>query len=368
MEESTFSETFRLAPDLHQESWDPRIIIALFEIGSISLFFWSSLLSLKKTSNQLSEQVTAQNFENVLNKIEGILKNMTGFEKTTEEKDSFEDTSVSDDVLELKEKIKGLDEINKRLFKNLLGSLYPEEFLNVKNQEKIFENSNSKDMVQVFARDLVKHSEEKRALSETQLSIEKAKNRLLHAQENIKLRNNMEQLLQKAEHWSEQHTELSGLIKSYQESQQALKELFENHGIHFQTQPNNKVSSSRKMAEQVRKLEHDTYSLHLTAALLENECQILQKRIGILNELHHENDRTQTDYKQGQKEQKPSEAEKVRTHKQKTKEMEGTLSKGDNFYRKLDICHSKKSRNNQLNFRIARRGLVREKRSASRPR
>ncbi|KAM9253048.1 spermatogenic leucine zipper protein 1 [Dugong dugon] len=368
MEAPTLPATFRLAPDLHQESWDPRMIIALFEIGSVSLFFWSSLLSLKKNSNQISEQLTAQKFENALNKIEGILKNITGFEKTTDAKLSFEDTNVSDDVSELKEKIRQLDKINKTLFENLLASLGPEKFQDAKKQEKILENQNGKDKVH-FARDLVNHSEEKRALNETQLSQEKAKYGLLHAEEeNIKLRNNMEQLLQKAEHWSKQHTELSGLIKLYQKSQHDIKELLENNRVHFQTQPNNKVSANHEMEEQVRKLEHDTYSLHLTAALLENECQILQQRVGILNELHHEKERALTDDEQGKKEQKPSEVEKVGTHKQKMKEMEGTFQKRDNFYIRLDVCRNKKARNNWFNSHIARRGLVGKKRSASRPR
>ncbi|XP_049722731.1 spermatogenic leucine zipper protein 1 [Elephas maximus indicus] len=368
MEAPTLPETFRLPPDLHQESWDPRMIIALFEIGSISLFFWSSLLSLKKNSNQISEQLTAQKFEKVLNKIEGILKNITGFEKTTDAIVSFEDTTVSDDASELKEKIRKLDQINKTLFKNLLTSLDPEKFQSAKKQEKILENQNSEDTVH-FARDLVNHSEEKRALNETQPSKEKAKYGLLHAQEeNIKLRNNMEQLLQKAEHWSKQHTELSGLIKSYQKSQHDIRELLENNGVHFQIQPNNKMSANYEMEEQVRKLQHDTYSLHLTAALLENECQILQQRVGILNQLHYEKERAQTDNEQGKKEKKPSEAEKVGTHKQRMKQMEGTLQKRDNFYIRLDVCRNKKAHNNWFNSRIARRGLVGKKRSASRPR
>ncbi|XP_006875258.1 PREDICTED: spermatogenic leucine zipper protein 1 [Chrysochloris asiatica] len=365
MEAPTLPETFRYTPALHQESWDPTMIIALFEIGSVSLFFWSSLLPLKRNSNQVSEQLMTQKLENVLNRIEGILKNMTSFRKTTDGEESLGDINASDDVLDLKEKIRALDKINKTLFKNLLASLEPEKF---QNEKKILENQNSEDTAQGFTRDFANHSDGKEVINETKISKEKAKYGLLHDQEeNIKLRNNMEQLLQKAEHWSEQHTELSELIKSYQKSQHDKREL-KNDGVHFQIQPHNKLSTNQEMEEQVRKLEHDTYSLHLTAALLENECQILQQRMEILNELHHKKERDQIDYEQGKKDQKLQEAEKVGIHRQRMRDMEGAFQKIEKFYIRLDVCSNTKARNNRFNTCIAKRGLTGKKRSASRSR
>ncbi|XP_006889948.1 PREDICTED: spermatogenic leucine zipper protein 1 [Elephantulus edwardii] len=364
METPTLSETLRLAPDLPQESWDRRMVIALFEIGSISLFFWSSLLSLKN-SNQIAEQLTTQNFENVLNRIKHVLQNMTGFEKTTVSKGSLEGTSVPEDVSNLKEKIRGLEKINKALCRNVLSSLDSEKFQDAKKQEKIFENHNSKDMPQIFARDLANHSEGKRTYNEIEICKEKPKYGL-HQEENIKFRNSMEKLLQKAEHWSEEHSELSGLIKSYQQSQHDLREFLGKNEVHVQDKPR-KVSVNDEMEKQVKKLEQNTYSLQLTAALLENECQNLQQRLGLLNELQ-EKQRIQTGYAQRKKEQTPSEAKKpVETYRQKLMEMASTPQKGDSCHVRLDVFRNRKAHNNLLNSCIARRGRGAKKRSASRP-
>ncbi|XP_008587241.1 PREDICTED: spermatogenic leucine zipper protein 1 [Galeopterus variegatus] len=371
----TFSKTLDPTPAAHQESLDPRIIVALFEIGSLPPLCWDSLPSPKNSSHQVTEQDTAQKFENLLKEIKDILKNVAGFgEQITEAKESFEEIYISGDVSELKEKIRELGKINKMLLKNVLISLDPEKEQNAKKQKmsgKHLENQNSKNM-EVLRKDVVNHSEEKRAPNETQLNEEKAKYGFLPVQEeSIKLRNNMEQLLQEAEHWSKQHTELSELIKLYQKSQKDAQETLENNGDYFQTQPNNEVSGRHELEEQVRKLSHDTYSLHLIAALLENECQILQQRVEILKELQHQKEQTlqekpiQINYEQNKKEQEPSEAEKAENYKQSIQETEGTFQKKDGFYRSLDACLNKKARNNWFNTRIARRARMGKKRPSS---
>ncbi|XP_075399178.1 spermatogenic leucine zipper protein 1 [Tenrec ecaudatus] len=368
MEALTLSETVRLPPDLPQECWDPRMIIALFEIGSISLLFWGSLFSLKKNSSQASEQLTTQSFENVLSKIEDILRNMTGLEKTTGTNESLEDTQASDDdVLDLEEKLRGLDKINKTLFKSLLATLDAEKFQSAKNQENIPENQDSTDVVPIFTVELVDHAEEEKALGGTKVSENKTKCGLPHNQEkNLQLRDSMEQLLQKAESWSEQHSELSGLIKSYQKSQHDIRELFKNKEVRFEIPSNDNVSTTHEMEEQVRELEHETHSLHLTAALLENECQILQHRVGLLNKLHLNKERAKTEEDKDQEEQKPAEAGQAITLKQKPKDVEVTRQKSHNFSTWLDVGHNKKARNNRLNIHIAKRGLLGRKRSANR--
>ncbi|XP_058380855.1 spermatogenic leucine zipper protein 1 [Diceros bicornis minor] len=373
MEVPALSETLKPTDDVNQESPEPRIIIALFDIGSLPPVSWGSLPSLKSGGHQATEEQTAKNFENLLKEMKNILKNVTGYEeKITEAKESFEETAISEDVLELKEKIRGLDEINRALSKNLLGSLDLEKEQNTKKQEMILKNQNSKDTVQGFARDLVNRSEEIRALDEIQLSKEKAKSSFPHAQEkNMKLRNSMEQLLQEAEHWSVQHTELSELIKLYQKSQKDIRETLASSGIHFQTQLNNELSAKCELEEQVRKLKHDTYSLRLIAALLENECQILQQRVELLKELHHQKEGARQEkpvqiiHEQDKKEPKLLEAKKVEIHKQKMQETEGAFQKRDQFYRSLDACRNKKARNNWFNIHIARRALVGKKRPGS---
>lgn len=252
------------------------------------------------------------------------------------------------------------------LLKNLLGTLDLEREQNAKKQEMILEDQNCKDTVQGLSRDLAHCSIGKRSLNETQLSKDKAQKRLPHVQEeNIKLRNNMVQLIQEAEHWSVQHFELSELIKSYQKSQKDLRETVKNNGVIFQTQPNNDVLAEHELEEQVRRLKHDTYSLHLIAALLENECQIVQQIIELFKELHHQKERAvqekpiRINYEQ---DENLSEAERVEMCKHKMEDTVGTVKKTDKFYRSLDVCHNKKAHNNCFNTQVARRTLG-EKRS-----
>ncbi|KAK2509464.1 hypothetical protein MC885_014802 [Smutsia gigantea] len=263
----------RPSPDFNQEPLDPQIIITFIETGAHSPVSWGSLPSLKNSRHQETEQQTAQKFENLLKEMKDVIKDVMSYEEITEAKESFEETSMSEDVSELKEKTRGLQKINKVLLKNLFGTLDLEREQNAEKQEMMLEDQNYKNTVQGFARDLANCSLGKRALNETQPSKDKAQKRFPHVQEeNIKLRNNMEQLLQEAEHWSVQHCELSELIKSYQKSQKDLTETVKNNGVIFQTQPDNDVLAEYELEEQVRRLKHDTYALQLTAALLENEC------------------------------------------------------------------------------------------------
>uniref|UniRef100_A0A8D0UBK3 Spermatogenic leucine zipper 1 n=1 Tax=Sus scrofa TaxID=9823 RepID=A0A8D0UBK3_PIG len=370
MEVPTPSQTLK-PPNLKAESLDPKVVIALFEIGSLPPVSCSPLPSPPNSNHEATEQRIARKFDDLLKEIKDIVQNMTSYEeKVKETKESWEETSISEDVSELKEKIRGLGKINETLLKKLLGSLDLEKE-NAKKQEMMSEKQNSKDTVQGFAKDLVNCSEEKRGLCETHLSKEKARYELPHVQEeNIKLKNSMEQLLQEADHWSMQHTELSELIKSYQKSQKDIKTL-ENDGAKSQTQPDSETSAKHELEEQVRKLKQDTYSLHLIAALLENECQILEQRVELLKELHHQKEEplqeepSQIDCEPNKKEQKLSEAEKVKIYKQNMQRMEGTFQKGDQLYRSLDACHKKKARNNLFNTHLARRALIRKKRPAS---
>lgn len=111
MEVSTLSETLKPSPDLNQESLDPQIIITFIETGAYSPVSWGSLPSLKNSHYQATEQQTAQKFENLLKEMKHTIKDVMSYEEITEAKDSFEETNMSDDVSEFKEKIRGLDKI-----------------------------------------------------------------------------------------------------------------------------------------------------------------------------------------------------------------------------------------------------------------
>ncbi|XP_012577256.1 PREDICTED: spermatogenic leucine zipper protein 1 [Condylura cristata] len=372
MEVPTLSETSKPTSELSQESLDPRIIVALFGIESLPSISQNSLPSQKNSGYPTTEKQTTQKFKTLLKEIKDILKSMACSEEKSIDTDSFEENYIPEHAPVLEEKIRGLDKLNKFLLENLLRNVDSEKEPNTKKQEMLLKNQNSKNLAQGFARHLVHCSEAKRVLNETQLNKEKTKCRFPCVQEeNSKLRYNMEQLLQEADHWSVQHTELSELIKSYQKSQKDRREKLKKNSLYLLTQPYSEASSKQELEEQVKRLKHDTYSLHLIAALLENECQILEQRVEIFKKLHHQNEGVlqekliQTNFEQGKKEQKLLETEREEMPKQKMQEVEGPCHKRDKFFRNLDSCRIKKARNNRFNSRIARRALLGKKRPVS---
>ncbi|OBS82309.1 hypothetical protein A6R68_23700, partial [Neotoma lepida] len=293
---------------------------------------------------------TAHKFSNLLKDVKDVLQNIAGFEdQTAEVRESFDDASTSKDMSELKI---GVNKRNKRRFKDMLIDYDPEKEQYTKKQESILNNQSSKNTIHTYARDLC-HSEGKRgSYDDVQLSPERGRCGSLHLRgEYRRLRNNMEQLSQEADHWSRQHGELSEIMKSYQECRKERRDI-------LQTQPNDKLSCKQELEEQVKKLSHDTHSLHLIAALLQNECQILQQRVDILREFHlhetgplHERP-LQLYHVQDRRSQKSAEADRTEGSKQTVRAMEGMIPRKEKMYRNSDACLSKKARNNRFNAHI----------------
>ncbi|MEJ1275559.1 spermatogenic leucine zipper 1 [Cricetulus griseus] len=286
---------------------------------------------------------------------------------TTEVRESFDDASTSEDMLE--PKIRGVDRRKKMGFRDMLTNFQLEKEQNMKKRrEMILHNQSAKNAIQAHRRDRC-NSEEKKGCDDMHLNIERGRYGSLHIHgEYRRLRNNMEQLLQEADHWSIQHRELSDLMRSYQESHKERREPSENNHICYQTQANNEPSTKQELEAQVKKLSHDTHSLHLIAALLENECQILQQRVDILRELHlHEAEPQQERpcYLQDRKYQKFVEADKMECNKQNPKVMEGTYPKKEKISRNSDACLTKKARNNRCNTRVGRKTLLVKRRTHS---
>lgn len=129
----------------------------------------------------------------------------------------------------------GVGRRNKIQFKDMLTNFDLEKEQSTKKQEMLLNNQSTKNMMQVYARDLC-NSEEKRDCKDMQLSMGRGPHGSLHVRgEYRRLRNNMEQLLEEADHWSRQHNELGELMKSYQECQKERIETSENDHICFQT-------------------------------------------------------------------------------------------------------------------------------------
>ncbi|XP_062067948.1 spermatogenic leucine zipper protein 1 [Lepus europaeus] len=343
-----------LKPTPHPESSDSNVTVALIEIGSLPAFSWGPFPSQKRRGHQVTDGQDTQRFERLLKEIKDVLKGMVSCEdKITD----AEESRISKDVSDLKEKIRGLDKMNKMLLRNLLVTLNPE-----KGQKAMRAGL----ALQIQSSDGPAHGpgrpEEQRAPGE------KAEDAPLRAPEEAAcLRRGMEQLLQEAEHWSRQQTELSELIRSCQVAQKDLRDTLDNSGGDVQRQANGDVAARRELEEQARKLSRDTYSLHVVAALLENECQILQQRVEILREFHLHQQGTLPERpipinpQHRQKNQKAWEAEKALPSKQ------GAFQKKARAYRSLDVCLSKKARNNRFNNHIAR-ALMGKKRPVSSPR
>nr|XP_012807904.1 spermatogenic leucine zipper protein 1 [Jaculus jaculus] len=354
-------ETSSCTAGLRQEAVRPGLTISLLEIGSLSSYFSDSLFSVTPHDHLASGPQRTQTLCSLLKDIKDILKCVASFEETsTEANEALEDSSASEPMPELQ----GLDKVNKTLLKNLSVSLDPDKEQDTKEQ-MILRTESPKHVALRSAR-YVGNSCDRRAFSETQLAVKKRRRKSFYVQEeNRRLRNNMEQLLQEAEHWSQQHTELSELIRAYQKSQKERSESLENRRVASCDRACEEGSSPRELEEQARKLSQDTQSLRLIAALLENECQILRQRVEIFKEFrHHQEKPTQVNCEQDKKSQKPVEADKVGTNKN-MRASDSTCHKRDRVCRRPDACLRKKARNNWLNTRIARRAHIGRRRTPS---
>ncbi|KAL6091968.1 hypothetical protein STEG23_028175 [Scotinomys teguina] len=345
---------------------NPGITISLLEIGSLPPFCWSSLPPPKNNIHPIMRTGVVQKFSNLLKDVKDVLKSMAGFdEQPAEVRESFDDASTSKNMSELKGR--GVDKRNKMRFKDVLMNFNPEKEQNTKKQEMMLNNQSPKNIMHAYARNLC-CSEGKRGCDDMQLSMRRGR---YGRREFGRLRNNMEQLLHEADHWSRQHSELSELMKSYQEGHKQ-REAFENNRISLQTQSSEdkEPSSKQELEAQVKKLSHDTHSLHLIAALLQNECQILQQRVDILREFHlHEagpqHRRPLQLYHLQDRSHKSSETDRMEGNKQTARAIEGGIPRREKTYRCSDACLSKKARNNRFNTRIARKTLVGKRRTIS---
>ncbi|XP_007481495.2 transport and Golgi organization protein 1 homolog isoform X2 [Monodelphis domestica] len=148
---------------------------------------------------------------------------------------------------------------------------------------------------------------------------------------------------------------------------------------HLQSKLSDEIKARHELEEQIKKLEHDSSSLHSAKAHLENECKTLQQKVEILNELYQQKEMalqkklTQEEYERQEKEQKLTAAdekaslvaEEVKTYKQRIQEMEDELQKTERSYKNQIASHEKKAHDNWLIARAAERALAEEKREAA---
>ncbi|XP_040841793.1 spermatogenic leucine zipper protein 1 [Ochotona curzoniae] len=325
------------------------VTVALIEIGSVPGLACSPYASRTHRGRQVTDPQVLHKFEALLKEIKDVLQDMMGPEGHVAD---AQETSISKDVSELKERIRGLDKMNKLLLKNLVVALHPEKDHVAKQRRTLVEPQVAVDTAQVPG-PAAPQVEEAGPAGEMPGHTEQGGNRPLPApEEAATLRRSMEQLLREAEHWSQQQTELSQLIRSCQVAQKDLRDAVENDGGDAQSQAGKLVAATWELEQQVDKLTRDTRSLHLVAALLENECGILERRLELLREPHLPPSRALphrplliTLHRAAQS-SGSSEAERLPASR--------PFQRKARSYRSLDVCLSKKARNNRFNSRIAR--------------
>uniref|UniRef100_A0A8D0GQH7 Uncharacterized protein n=1 Tax=Sphenodon punctatus TaxID=8508 RepID=A0A8D0GQH7_SPHPU len=115
----------------------------------------------------------------------------------------------------------------------------------------------------------------------------------------------------------------------------------------LQSKLNDEIAARHELEEQIKKLEHDSCSVHTAKSRLDNECKTLQQKVEILNELYQQKEMalqkklTQEEYERQEKEQKLSAAdekavlavEEVKVYKQRIQEMEEELQKTERSFK-----------------------------------
>ncbi|CAK6444355.1 unnamed protein product [Pipistrellus nathusii] len=354
MEVPCLSRSPKTSPKLNRDALGPKTVIALLEVESLRPASWSSCSSLPKSCLRETKTQTTKKCEKLLKDIKESLHNMKRCEKkVAKAKESSEGAEIEEELSELREKVRGLDRINRTLLKRLL---FNEQSAKKRMMMMMLDNQSSDDTGEGLARDVVSPSEEGRAVKETQLSKDEAEPGSHPGEEkSTKLQSSMEQILREAEHWSVQHAELSELMKLYQKFQHDLRARSESKGIRFQTPPQN-AWANYELETQMRKLNHNTHSLHVITALLENECQIMRHRVALLKELHRQRDAAAL---------RRTRDRKAERCKQSMPNTQVTFQIRDRFYKNPDSCRKKKARNNRVSSCLAK-ALRRKKRSVSR--
>ncbi|XP_078505947.1 transport and Golgi organization protein 1 homolog isoform X2 [Lissotriton helveticus] len=228
-------EGMQPGPDFHGIPWTPILITLLAGVFTVVIFFWRTCLSVKSRVYQVNEKQLAEKIKILIQEKADILQKISDYEqKIKEAKQSVkearkENTDLSTEALELKEVVKGLEDVNQQLgtkVRKLQADLETERKQRMKKQDNILETQKSVEKLQeILAQYSVQLSEVQIALNEAKLSEQKIKSDFHHVQEeNSRLKKSKEQLLKEAEGWSERHSELSEQIKLYHKSQKDMEE------------------------------------------------------------------------------------------------------------------------------------------------
>ncbi|XP_047377189.1 transport and Golgi organization protein 1 homolog isoform X2 [Sciurus carolinensis] len=221
-------------PDVYGLPWKPVLLTVFLGIVSFAIFFWRTILVVKETVYQVTEQQISEKLKNMKKENEELVQKVSTFEeKIKESKKHVQETKqqnmvLSDAGMKYKDKIKLLEETNEILedrAKSLHVVLESEREQNVNNEDLIIEKKNSVEKLKaVISMNASEFSQVQIALHEAKLSEYKVKCECHRVQEeNARLKKKKEQLQQEIQDWSKSHAELSEQIKSFEKSQRDIE-------------------------------------------------------------------------------------------------------------------------------------------------
>ncbi|XP_063775110.1 transport and Golgi organization protein 1 homolog isoform X2 [Pseudophryne corroboree] len=228
-------EDLQPGPDFYGVQWNAVIFTLLVGFLSVLVFFWRTCLSVKSRVYQVNEKQLAEKIAALMKEKSEALEKISEFEKKIKEVKESENTTqeksthLQEEAAALKVTIKELKNSNKQLdgkMWNLLQELDSQKEQNKRKQEMIYEGQKS---IEQLKEQFEQHSEE---LSELQIALNEAKLKEhkvrsnLHSvqEENARLKERKEQLLQEADGWSERQRELDERIQLQQKSHKDLEE------------------------------------------------------------------------------------------------------------------------------------------------
>ncbi|XP_047375724.1 transport and Golgi organization protein 1 homolog isoform X3 [Sciurus carolinensis] len=231
---ATLPNGARPGPDFYGLQWKPVLLTVFLGIVSFAIFFWRTILIVKETVYQVTEQQISEKLKNMKKENEELVQTVSNFEQKIKESKKHvqeikkQNMVLSDAGMKYKDKIKLLEENNEILedrAKSLHVVLESEREQNVNNEDLIIEKKNSVEKLKaVISMIASEFSQVQIALHEAKLSEYKVKCECHRVQEeNDRLKKKKEQLQQEIQDWSESHAELSEQIKSFEKSQRDLE-------------------------------------------------------------------------------------------------------------------------------------------------
>ncbi|XP_075060390.1 transport and Golgi organization protein 1 homolog isoform X3 [Mixophyes fleayi] len=228
-------EDLQPGPDFYGVQWNAVIVTFLVGLLSVLVFFWRTCLSVKSRVYQVNEKQLAEKIAALMKEKSQALEKISEFEKKIKEVKECESTTQekSTHLLEeanaLKVTIKELKNSNKKIdtkMRNLLQDLESQKEQNKRKQEMIYEGQKSiEQLTEKFVQHSAELSELQIALNEVKMKEHKVRSDLRSVQEeNARLKERKEQLLQEADGWSERQREMDERIQLQQKSHKDLEE------------------------------------------------------------------------------------------------------------------------------------------------